>query len=138
MKSFLKKPPQLVLVILVLLPIMMIRCLSKHADMMSKEEISKLDPRFQTVIAKEIPGSHLKSGVPAVEPAETLDDGTKIYSVIIRTKDAKSVKDLNIRVNSVLPSYVTARVTARQLIELTKLKSVSYLDAGQQERIDKK
>ena len=104
---------------------------SKEKPFLSKEEINKLDPRFQAVIARELPQLGIKTSAPHIEPVALLEDSTKVYGAIVYTTEPDSVRAADIQVNSVLPKFVTARVTAMDLVKLAKLDVVTHIDAGE-------
>lgn len=96
---------------------------------MSKHELAKLDPRFYAVIARESPVLR-KAAMPL--PALLIgvnEDGTQIYGAIIYTTDPDAIRSEGIQVNSVLPGFVTSRVTSSELIRLLKLDQVDYVDS---------
>lgn len=104
---------------------------NKEKPFLSKEEINKLDPRFQGVIAREYPQLGIKTIAPEVEPVALLDDSTKVYGAIVYTTEPDSLRAAGIQVNSVLPKFVTARVTVMDLVKLAKLDAVTHVDAGE-------
>jgi minor extracellular serine protease Vpr len=54
-------------------------------------------------------------------------DGTSVYQVIIYTKDPQELVSNNIPINSTFPNFVTARLTASQIVEALKLDKVIYI-----------
>jgi len=98
---------------------------------MSKHELAKLDPRFYAVIAGESPVLR-KAAMPL--PALSIgvnEDGTQIYGAIIYTTDPDALRSEGIQVNSELPGFVTSRVTSSELIRLSRLDQVDYVDSGE-------
>lgn len=119
-------------ILFVVMPVAMLSQYSgKEKPSLSKDEINKLDPRFQAVIAREYPQLGIKTGAPHVEPVAVLEDSTRIYGAIIYTTEPDSLRTAGIQINSVLPKFVTARVTVMDLVKLAKLDVVKHIDAGE-------
>lgn len=117
---------------------LMIRCASNKALTLNRDELAKLDPRFQTVIAKEIPSLQITGGPPGAEPVTINKEGTNVYRAIIYMTNPDILRTMGVQVNSVLPNFVTAHVTSSQMVELVKLDGVQYIDAGEEHLPQKK
>lgn len=111
--------------------IIFIQCSDKSPLKLTKNELDKLDPRFQTVLAEELPNLQLTKASPRIKPAAIREDGTNVYNAIIYTTNPDTLKAVGIQVNSVLPKFVTARVTSLDLVRIIKLDAVKYIDAGE-------
>jgi hypothetical protein len=118
--------------------ILWLQCSSQSATMMSEKELKKLDSRLQTVIAQEMPQSGLRTHSSRPDPVAVLEDGSHVYGVVIYTTEPDAVASVGVQVNAVLPKFVTARVTAEQLVQLAKLDVVQYIDTGRKESIQQK
>ena len=118
--------------------ILWMQCSSQSATMISEKNLKKLDPRLQTVIAEDMPESGLSISAPRPDPVAVLEDGTHVYGVIIHTTESDAITSVGVQLNSVLPKFVTARVTAEQLVRLAKLDAVQYIDTGRKESIQQK
>ena len=118
--------------------VLWMQCSSQSTTMMSDKDLEKLDPRLQTVIAEEMPEFGLSIATPRTDPVDVVDDGTLVYGVVIYTTKPDAVASVGVQLNSVLPKFVTARVTAKQLVRLAKLDAVQYIDTGRKESIQQK
>ena len=109
----------------------LLACSAGSSIRLSKEQLAKLDPRLQAVIAREVPESGVRASAPDVAPVSVDADSTRIYSVIVYTTEPDAIREAGIHVNSVLPRFVTVRVTAEELIVLAKLDAVQSIRLGE-------
>lgn len=54
----------------------------------------------------------------------------KLYSCIVYSTDAEKIKATGVIVGSVLPKFITARATYEQILQLTKMEEVSYIEGA--------
>jgi subtilisin family serine protease len=101
------------------------------------DERARLDARFHAVLEAEAstaaglqaPGA----APPVLSTTDALGQPVATYGAAIYLDDARDVQALRragIAVNSVLPSFVTARVTVQDLRTLARMSNVRYVDAG--------
>jgi subtilisin family serine protease len=118
--------------ICVLLPISLsAQYLNKSSPLLTKREEHKLDPRFQEVIYKTFNKPQKVIDSAWLHARGLSKDGVDLYGTIIYTSDVDALRSAGIQINSVLPNFVTARVSRDQLIELAKIDQVEYIDAGE-------
>ena len=98
-------------------------CSTTAADKLNEKEMANIDPTLRSLIT--VQGKSTEAVPPLPRPVEVRDDGSSVYAVIIHTEDAESLKAAGIEVNSILPHFVTARITAGDLIRLARLESVT-------------
>jgi hypothetical protein len=90
---------------------------------LSPAERSKLTPGLLALLTDETaPDGLFDSSVRT--------DGTKEYSVIIRSTSADELRSKGIRVQSVIGDIVTAQVSKEELRSLLSLASVRSVDQG--------
>jgi len=100
---------------------------------LTEAEQSRLDARFQAVVADAFPDAGFAAtGVTPepVEPAGLAKDGETRYAAAIYTRDVSSLRQAGITVNSTMSDFVTARVTAADLRTLAQLSDVKWVDSG--------
>ena len=56
-------------------------------------------------------------------------DSVVYYPCIIYTKEPEKVRKAGIHLNSVLPTFVTAQLTAKQIFKLIKLAPITYIES---------
>jgi minor extracellular serine protease Vpr len=97
---------------------------------LTEKQRLKLHPFFQSVVAKSFP-QLLKTTRTwnrlETTPATT---GAILYDAIVYTRDAATLRSMGIRVNSVLPDFVTAQLSASEITRIVSLENVRYLDPG--------
>ena len=94
----------------------------------------KIDIFFKTLIAqqKQEQGSSKKKTFPCFrKKAAKSSSPVKKFECIVYTKDAQLLRDKNITINSVLPSFVTAVATLKEIEMMSLLSSVSFIEAPQ-------
>jgi minor extracellular serine protease Vpr len=97
---------------------------------LSTKQLATLHPAFQSVIAKAHPELGLTpSTLQKVTEAEGVE-GTGMYGAIITTNDPELLRMAGVTVRSIYPTFVTATVTADQLLTIADLPSVAYIDPG--------
>lgn len=77
--------------------------------------------------------SHLLNGEKVDESlfdVQKMTDGTKLYSVIIRSKNPEEIKKSGIVISSIFGDVIVARVTLLQLRTLIDLPSVLAIQTG--------
>ena len=97
---------------------------------LSEEERNKLDPRFHAIIADRIQTLQKAAMAPRVKALTVNENDEEIYGAIIYTTDPDALRAEGIQVNSVLPNFITTRVTSSDLVYLVKMNGVKYIDAG--------
>jgi hypothetical protein len=84
---------------------------------LTESERSKLDPALATLVQGE-------SVSESDYDAHLRSDGTKEYSVIIRSDNVDELKSAGIRIGSTVNDIITARVTIQELRKVLGLSSV--------------
>lgn len=100
-------------------------------------ERSRLDARFQSVVAEEYPNSGLTTSGMTPEPLENeglVKSGEARYGAAIYTSDVQALRAAGMSINSVQSRFVTARVSASELLTLAQLSDVKWVDSGVQLR----
>ncbi len=100
-------------------------------------ERSRLDARFQSVVAEEYPDSELTASGGTPDPIENeglAKSGEARYGAAIYTSDVQALRAAGISINSVQSRFVTARVSASELLKLAQLSDVQWVDSGVQLR----
>lgn len=110
----------------------MTHCANRNRLKLTETDLSKIDPRFQAALSEAVPELKLDVRAPRAKPARNSASGEKVYRAVIYTEHPDSLLAINIRVNSILPRFVTAHVTLEDLIVLAKCKFVTYIDAGEE------
>jgi len=104
--------------------------IDKAFSALSQSEISKLDSRFQKVIVGEYTKKENFLSGTGIEIAGVNSTGENIYDAIVYTTNADELTSAGIPVNSILPQFVTVRLTTRELLTLAQLKNVQFIDPG--------
>ena len=55
------------------------------------------------------------------------EEKTKRYPCIIYTKEPGSLQKTGVHLDSVFPTFVTARLTKKEILQLSKTKQVTYI-----------
>lgn len=81
----------------------------------------KLDPALQRLV---------EGGDPTMDRYSTSesDDGTTVYSVILRSDDPSALREAGLPINSVRGDIVTARLTVSQIREAARLDAVRRIE----------
>lgn len=91
----------------------------------------KLDPKLHPLIF------HENTAEPhTVKPIGQTKNGDPLYSVIIYTSNADSLRSLAIQVNSELSKFVTAKISKAQMKQCLNLDFVTYIKASSDHRPD--
>ena len=98
---------------------------------------NKIDPVFRNIISRMRPNdcsqiSAKKIAAPQRRKKTIIRQTPapeKRYDCVIYTKDAQRLREKGVVVNSVLPSFVTASATLCQILQLSALSYVSYIEA---------
>lgn len=96
----------------------------------SQSNLKKLDPKFVSVLKSS--GKILlkaTSSAPMANSAGVLSDGREVYGAIIYTTKPDALRAVGIRPLSVLPNFVTARVTSDDILKLSGISEVRYVDS---------
>jgi minor extracellular serine protease Vpr len=97
---------------------LIIGCIAFGADLTDQQR-KKLHPIFKSIVAK----SNLKL-------LKTTSDSNPLYGAIVYTDDVETLRSMGIRINSVLPDFVTAQLAPSDLTRLANLERVRYIDPG--------
>ena len=92
--------------------------------------LSKLDPRFHGIVAEIEPALGKAMTLPQPNVLATRENGEEVFGAIVYTSDPEALRQIGIPVNSILPGFVTARVTRHDLLRLARSEAVQYVDAG--------
>jgi subtilisin family serine protease len=97
---------------------------------LSSRERAKIHPVFQSLLGRTYPefagagGSDVRLARVVAPAVETM------YHAIVYVTDPSVVRSAGAVVNSVYPGFVTAQLTAAQILALARLNGVSYVDPG--------
>lgn len=98
-------------------------------------QLEKLDERFRSLLAAEVPALGLKATGSVPDPLEVEVALGKtqetLYGAAIYTDDPDALRKAGIEVNSEVPGFVTARLTVDDLLKVAALDEVIYVDAGE-------
>ncbi|MBN2412186.1 S8 family serine peptidase [candidate division KSB1 bacterium] len=97
---------------------------------LSQTEIAKLDPRFQKIIVGEYTQKEKILSGTGIETVGINSAGDNIYDAVVYTTNPEELVSTGIPVNTILPQFVTVRVTMRELLTLAQLQNVQYIDPG--------
>ena len=109
---------------------------SKSDTPVTAEELLKIDPVLHPMMTSKSPAALVDAEIDvsklAIDPAVVSRerDGTLLFSVIIRTEQPQVLINDGFSVNSILPGFVTARLSAGEIIEAARLQSVDYIGMG--------
>ncbi|MEJ7769867.1 MAG: hypothetical protein WKF89_18760 [Chitinophagaceae bacterium] len=105
-----------------------------------KNMSGKIDPVLRKIIARAQPASclstidtndrHKSNPQPFADSASI----EKKYDCIVYTKNAKALRENGIVLNTVLPDFVTASATIRQILQMAEMPGVLKIEAP---RIDR-
>jgi len=104
--------------------------IDKAFPALSQSEIAKLDPRFQKIIMGEFAQKEKILSGTGIAAAAINSSGENIYDAVVYTTNAEELLSAGIPVNSILPQFVTVRVTSSELLRLAQLQNVRYIDPG--------
>lgn len=96
-------------------------------------KLKKLHPRLQSVVARlneQLRASDITL-YPKEKPVSVNAQGKEVYPVIIRTNNPSVTGKYNITRNTALGNFVTARVTADELVLLANDEQISYIYSGE-------
>ena len=110
--------------------VILLAAFSLSAQTLNEQQWQKLHPEFQSIVSESAPTGLLKSSAAGRTSSGQNREGVALYDAIIYTNDAASVRASGVHVNSSWPGFVTAQVTAGDLLSLAALAPVSYLDPG--------
>jgi minor extracellular serine protease Vpr len=97
---------------------------------LSQQQQRKLDRFFKSVIAQQFPDLlQARYGIMKSEEI-TNPTATTRYDAIVYTQDANSVRALGLPVNSAFSGFITTQVTASDLVRLSGLESVKFIERG--------
>ncbi len=100
------------------------------AGTLSTQERAKIHPDFQVLLAKSYPDLQAPGGSIARLAKVNAPGAVDVYHAIVYTNDPAGVRAAGATVNSVYPGFVTAQVTAAQVLALAQNSAVSYIDEG--------
>jgi hypothetical protein len=81
---------------------------------------AKLHPYFQQVLRERAMNA----------PALPLKASRTTYDAIIYTRNPDELRSAGLHLNSVLPEFVTAQVTAEELERVAGINAATYIDPG--------
>ena len=119
-----------VLHVLVLPVLLSAQVSSTNADDQTGIDWSRLDPRLHAVVSQELPGPLKPAAMaeaPRVEPLAVDAAGEPVYGLIVYTQQAGVLRTEGIPVHSVLPNFITTRVTSAELVRLARSNAVEYV-----------
>jgi subtilisin family serine protease len=97
---------------------------------LNKHEAAKLHPTFQAVLSHHTSQRAIQSSVMPPEAVALSQHGEPVYEAIILTSDVEAVRRAGVHVNSAFESFVTARLTAEELLRLVRMPGVRSIDPG--------
>ena len=100
------------------------------AGTLSTQERAKIHPDFQALLAVTYPDVRPGGGSVARLAKVNAPAAQDMYHAIVYTSDPGAVRLTGATVNSTYPGFVTAQVTAGQILALARLDDVSYIDEG--------
>ncbi|MCZ7603842.1 MAG: S8 family peptidase [Melioribacteraceae bacterium] len=99
-------------------------------------DYNKIDPRMHFVIEEFL--DHKAKESKNYLTAQKIDElfslneqGQKVFGLVIRSNQPSQLKRNGIPVNSVYENFVTARLTAAQIISAVKMDEVEYITLGE-------
>ena len=99
--------------------------LTSSGAKLTQQQLSKLHPFFRVLVGQG--SSHLLKAEQAQKQAGTTP---RTYGAIIYTHNAAAVRAAGVHVNSVLPEFVTAQISASDVERLASLESVRFIGRG--------
>ncbi|HEX7574612.1 MAG TPA: S8 family serine peptidase, partial [Bacteroidota bacterium] len=100
------------------------------AATLSTQERAKIHPDFLALVAMTYPDMRADGGSVARLTKVSAPGTESTYHAIVYTGDPGAVRSTGATVNSVYPGFVTAQVTASQIVALAHLEGVRYIDEG--------
>jgi len=100
------------------------------AGTLSTGERAKIHPDFLALIARTYPDVGESGGSVSRLAKASATAAEPMYHAIVYTSDPGAVRASGAAVNSVYPGFVTAQVTAAQVLSLARLDGVRYIDRG--------
>lgn len=88
---------------------------------LTNPQMQKLDPALQRLVQGETRSMDQFS-------ASERDDGTTVYSVILRSEQPEALREAGLPINSVQGSIVTARLRIAQIREAATLEAVQNIE----------
>ncbi len=110
-----------------------IRIFAQHVPL-SVQELNKLHPSFQRVVAEKLPGLEKEKICMRAEVAGLDEQGTEVFGAIVFTESLDVLRNAGFHINSEVSRqapYATLRCTADDLVRLTRLSAVSYITPGE-------
>jgi minor extracellular serine protease Vpr len=98
------------------------------AATLTTQERAKIHPDFQSLLAKTYPDLQGVGG--SIARLAKVPGGTDTYHAIIYTDNAAAVQATGAVINSTYPGFVTAQVTPAQILSLSQIDAVRYIDEG--------
>jgi subtilisin family serine protease len=100
------------------------------AATLSTQERAKIHPDFQALLAMTYPDVRAEGGSVERLAKASAGGAENTYHAIVYTDDPQAVRSTGSTVNSVYSGFVTAQVTAGQILALAHLDGVRYIDEG--------
>jgi minor extracellular serine protease Vpr len=97
---------------------------------LSEKQRMKLHPFFQSLVAKPSLHERMKTLYwLRDEPASAMTK-VALYDAIISTHDASALRSMGVRINSIFPEFVTAQLSASDILNISSLENVQFIDPG--------
>ena len=96
--------------------------------MLNQTEKEKLDPFLQQLFS----GEEINRNNYSIH---TLEDGTILYGVLIKTGNIQEIKHSGIQINSFNKNIATAKLRAEDIRKLVNLESVIYISNSKKDNI---
>jgi len=110
-------------VLIFLFSLLILDCSTSTTKSLTEAEKAKLDP----------PLLHLLTSKPIDEnqlDIFTRPDGTKEYTIIVRSDQSEEIKKMGFAISSAFGDVMVARVTIEELRKIVSLPSVRSIEAG--------
>lgn len=94
------------------------------------QQLAKIAPAFQGAIVRDGASTGLLVNALPARATGIAIDGAPLYDAIIYADNPGALAELGIRVGSIVGGFATARLTASDMLSLSALQSVRYIDPG--------
>ncbi len=97
---------------------------------LSRDEMAKLDPGLRQLFGQPPPGD-------ANYDVSLRPDGVKEYGVVIRSDNPQELRDMGIKVGSVVGDIITARVSVEEMHRIVALPAIRSVEQGNRSEIQR-